>query len=1204
MRAGETVNEFETRMIDAIENRLRLPQNVYSEKDKIAKSQWKSLITRVMSQASFSHVETMPEIRSGNKEVMLEFFTALSLEVERVDSINKLKSRHTDNVLNDMMFTLQRVIDNRIWTPDIIGSYSGEPKRTDNLFDTYDILYRASFQSMGPFETLYTQKNTPDILREFSTEQRFSQATFHTAYSHYEAGTTLTESAFQPYFAAFTQTETELTRFSLDELVKSYEVAAFFHGNEEQGIDFHSLAALSYLYEKFSFELTRSKTEEELGIERNIVRFFEGIKVSSNTQLSATDTLAVSGSHVEVSIISLIEGDIPACIVDKIEQPSSISDAIWDDMLSGKLYQDMQAEYQLHAQRIKNLDEYMKQTEDIINGIESPEQYIRKQIELYSPLDPERVFSVSVTNRPPDRLRGDLKARTKFIREHSPIVKHFTVYEIITGKAEHELSRYRLTDLIVDWEDNSDLAYISQYRDWIINGYADYIDSIDADRLDHYFSLLHEINGKDKIDIHEHLAELKELLDESTYTGIELDINFGLEVIKQVSSVFDYAFPVSGIKSYFLSLGLSVGTSLLQAENASTDIERELYRKEALNNFIYTTGMSTLTIAKSVGPVGTRGMGYLKLGGEKLNKNGGYFFNAANEKVHFIRDSIKESKGSLFRYDFKKLQRVNGQIGIPMGPIRRPLLSLAEGDISPLRAKTGLNLTPPESTPIHLEFEAVRIDDNFNTGVVSFAHHDSQFTGKINTFVGEQVHHHLATSLMDDNWRAQAFTQEIQVIHVANGDKGTVAIKIPLENIVEGKPVLITAGKLQGSTTVYAKDEQYFYVYRTGKKNAGDDWQTASDGVDTLYGAHVALKGGGVNAVRLSLTNSDVPSIFSANSLNPYQQSSITYYGKPNSKMPDTEYSQVIFDYNEAQAGLPRLGREGHSHALLSRSDNGELKIVTSSEDVKVTRKKVKSLKYNKNTFGASSIEVPDYLSLKTADKWKHTIKRKIYRRLDLAEVSRLLDKADYYSPQPKLKSLLEDLLTDLKFDHKTKFEMKRILHILRRNEGFSPQMIDAYVDRYSVELFPLNEGGDLSLSRVRELRINMLKQNMKESSGYSPYKLAVQGGVESLTIKGVSLPDKQWVGRGECEKASMFFMQDAMRREIQAGHNGAKITWNHFYNPKSDGSWIDATWKQFFELRDTQGKNPIFEGNVEDFRNLGLPEEATHQYLLFLNKI
>ena len=82
-----------------------------------------------------------------------------------------------------------------------------------------------------------------------------------------------------------------------------------------------------------------------------------------------------------------------------------------------------------------------------------------------------------------------------------------------------------------------------------------------------------------------------------------------------------------------------------------------------------------------------------------------------------------------------------------------------------------------------------------------------------------------------------------------------------------------------------------------------------------------------------------------------------------------------------------------------------------------------------------------------------------------------------------------------------------------------------------------------------------MLKQNMKEASGYSPYKLEVQGGVEGLIMKGVSQHDKQWIGRGECEKASMFFTQKAQRREVKSGNNGSTITWNHFYNPKYNGT-------------------------------------------------
>ncbi|NRD75273.1 hypothetical protein HQQ94_19010 [Shewanella sp. VB17] len=453
---------------------------------------------------SFSRVEVMPDISPGNKDAMLQFFTSLNFENNRVDTINDVKSRHTEQVFDDILFTLQRFINHQVWTLDIIYHYGREPRPVHNIFDSYTILSIASFQSMGPFETLYSQKNKPDIFRVLSTEAIFSKAIFNHAYQDYDADSKLNKRESQPYFSAFLQVDSDLNRFNLDELVTAYEISAFFNDNQGEGyVDFNAFVALSYLYEKFPFELIYSKTEQEIGIERNLVRYFEGLKASSMSigmQLSATDTLAVTGSHVEVSLMALIKGDIPAFIIDRIEQPHGLSHEIWEAMLTGELYTNIQEEYRLQTQRIKEIDEYIKETEDIIKNIKSPEEYIRNQITRYSSLNPEQTFSVSIINRPPDRLRGNIKERNKFIQVHPPTVKNFTVYDIITGRAEHELSRYRLTDLLIDWEDNSDLAYITQYRDWIINGYSDYIDSIDADRIDHYFTLLQEISGKGKVD--------------------------------------------------------------------------------------------------------------------------------------------------------------------------------------------------------------------------------------------------------------------------------------------------------------------------------------------------------------------------------------------------------------------------------------------------------------------------------------------------------------------------------------------------------------------------------------------------------------------------------------------------------------------------------------------------------------------------------
>ena len=102
-----------------------------------------------------------------------------------------------------------------------------------------------------------------------------------------------------------------------------------------------------------------------------------------------------------------------------------------------------------------------------------------------------------------------------------------------------------------------------------------------------------------KIDIKETLDKLIEALDQVTYTSGERDIDFALEVVKQLVGVADFFLPFGAIKSYVVSTVIEVGASLLQAENASSPAEKELYRLQARNTFIYNTVMSVPGVLSS-----------------------------------------------------------------------------------------------------------------------------------------------------------------------------------------------------------------------------------------------------------------------------------------------------------------------------------------------------------------------------------------------------------------------------------------------------------------------------------------------------------------------------------------------------------------------------------------------------------------------------
>ncbi|WP_423191278.1 cytotoxic necrotizing factor Rho-activating domain-containing protein [Aeromonas veronii] len=61
-------------------------------------------------------------------------------------------------------------------------------------------------------------------------------------------------------------------------------------------------------------------------------------------------------------------------------------------------------------------------------------------------------------------------------------------------------------------------------------------------------------------------------------------------------------------------------------------------------------------------------------------------------------------------------------------------------------------------------------------------------------------------------WGKKLLGEQVSLINVVNGTAGTVGIRIPLGNLVEGQPVVLTSGALSGCTMIYAYDSQYVYA--------------------------------------------------------------------------------------------------------------------------------------------------------------------------------------------------------------------------------------------------------------------------------------------------------------------------------------------------------------------------------------------------------
>ncbi|MER2474074.1 cytotoxic necrotizing factor Rho-activating domain-containing protein [Photorhabdus laumondii] len=264
---------------------------------------------------------------------------------------------------------------------------------------------------------------------------------------------------------------------------------------------------------------------------------------------------------------------------------------------------------------------------------------------------------------------------------------------------------------------------------------------------------------------------------------------------------------------------------------------------------------------------------------------------------------------------------------------------LSHGDISPLMER-GL-ATGSKTENINLKFNYIRNDKDISMQtselftIEAITGKNGKLRGAMNTWKGGAVTSRAKDGTMPGLW-GDKFTlnDNVNFINVVNGHSGTVAIKIPLNEIQEGKPVIITAGRLSGCSMIYAVDDSYFYAYHFGQQVGDIGWLTSRDGVASLYDTHLKLTNkvlDGLEAGKI-MSNNDLVDIFSK-----YEKSVITYYGKDISASSNTRITKEninvgIFDYNQktVETRDPRLGL---SYALLVK-DYKDIKIKVYSEDL------------------------------------------------------------------------------------------------------------------------------------------------------------------------------------------------------------------------------------------------------------------------------
>ncbi|MEZ0602111.1 cytotoxic necrotizing factor Rho-activating domain-containing protein [Paraburkholderia sp. IW21] len=285
--------------------------------------------------------------------------------------------------------------------------------------------------------------------------------------------------------------------------------------------------------------------------------------------------------------------------------------------------------------------------------------------------------------------------------------------------------------------------------------------------------------------------------------------------------------------------------------------------------------------------------------------------------------------------------------------------ALRHGRVQPLIGR-GVLFAKSASSP-GIDFNFVRSDAVVDTAdlqpqkftLSEISREDGRLHGFVGISPGDQADSISRNGPAMGSWGAtDSLDSNVVVIEVSNGQSGTIGISIPLDQLPEGKPFIISAGDLSGCTMAYAVDGNMFYAYHSGQMSGNSGWLTSREGAASLYRAHLSLTGRtvpGYNVADNKLADESGVTVPGNDALidilSTYDKSTLNYFGKV---MPDgvsTRTTRVEdnvnqFDYNKAFESDG--SRVGVAYALLVK-DKGKVKVTTYSEDMSVVMREGKA---------------------------------------------------------------------------------------------------------------------------------------------------------------------------------------------------------------------------------------------------------------------
>lgn len=310
--------------------------------------------------------------------------------------------------------------------------------------------------------------------------------------------------------------------------------------------------------------------------------------------------------------------------------------------------------------------------------------------------------------------------------------------------------------------------------------------------------------------------------------------------------------------------------------------------------------------------------------------------NQSNKPSNNLRELVQQSKvvvGShlaataSFRNDAKFNHVVSEATPEQRLVLTNDKNAIMSGNIEPLVGK-GLVASRQlsEKMPITANYAC------FDRNTSKVIYDDQQANPGIRSFSGSGItSSELIPGLpLGNYYNKQIFSDNLKVMTVLNGDRGTIGCQFDLAQIEEGTALLINAGQLSGCTMAYGIKDNTFFSYHAGQDgNDTAEWKTSRDGIRSIIDTHNALS---TNPKLEPGATPDTQMLVNFLESN-FDFYALTYCGQGEK----VESNPNIFDYNQNITIGDDKARVGNAMALITRQ-NGSIKVQTLSDDMTVNK--------------------------------------------------------------------------------------------------------------------------------------------------------------------------------------------------------------------------------------------------------------------------